>query len=119
TTGGVRGPAASGSTEPALAMDLPECAGAAAASAAALGSGFDSGFVSGFLSGLDSGAGLEAAAAAGAALSALASPCSSISATTLPSDNESPTLTRSSFTTPANGAGTSSVALSDSSVSRP
>ena len=43
----------------------------------------------------------------------------SISATTLPSDSESPTLTLISFTTPAIGAGTSIVALSDSSVTRP
>ena len=35
---------------------------------------------------------------------------------TLPSDTASPTATRSSVTVPATGAGTSRVALSDSSV---
>src|SRR5690606_23024213 len=44
---------------------------------------------------------------------------SSITATTPPSDRVSPTFTFNSFTTPANGAGTSIVALSDSSVTRP
>jgi hypothetical protein len=54
------------------------------------------------------------AVAAGAAAAA-----SSISATTLPSDTPSPTLTLSSRTTPAKGAGTSMVALSDSRVTSP
>ena len=62
-------------------------------------------------------------AAAGAAATAagfVASPAAaSIIATTEPSDSESPSFTFSSLTTPANGAGTSSVALSDSSVIRP
>src|SRR5690606_19884893 len=43
----------------------------------------------------------------------------SISATTAPSDSVSPTLTLSSRTTPACEDGTSIVALSDSSVTRP
>jgi len=55
-----------------------------------------------------SGAGVGSAAAAG-----------SIMATTEPSDSSSPTLTLSSRTMPSNGAGTSMVALSDSSVTRP
>src|SRR5690606_37124376 len=42
-----------------------------------------------------------------------------ISATTAPSDKVSPTLTRNSLTTPACEDGTSIVALSDSSVTRP
>jgi hypothetical protein len=46
-------------------------------------------------------------------------PAGSIRATTLPSETVSPTLSLSSRTTPANGAGTSIVALSDSSVTRP
>jgi len=36
-----------------------------------------------------------------------------------PSDTSSPTFSLISFTVPANGAGTSMVALSDSSVTRP
>jgi hypothetical protein len=40
-------------------------------------------------------------------------------AITLPSETSSPTLTRISLTVPANGAGTSMVALADSSVTRP
>src|SRR5690606_9493825 len=62
-----------------------------------------------------------ASALAGSAFGAAgaASPAVSISATTLPSERVSPSLTFSSLTTPANGAGTSSVALSDSSVTRP
>src|SRR5258706_13270826 len=52
----------------------------------------------------------EATAGAGEALAG-AAPASSISATTAPSDSVSPTLTLSSFTTPPNGAGPSSVAL--------
>ena len=40
-------------------------------------------------------------------------------ATTLPSDSLSPSLTFNSLTTPAALAGTSIVALSDSSVTRP
>src|SRR5690606_32990442 len=48
-----------------------------------------------------------------------AAPSASISATTEPSDSVSPTWTFSSFTTPACEDGTSIVALSDSSVTRP
>src|SRR6185437_3701471 len=43
----------------------------------------------------------------------------SIVAITLPSEISSPTLTFISLTVPANGAGTSMVALADSSVTRP
>src|SRR6201996_590272 len=62
-----------------------------------------------------------AGALAGAAAGAGAAPPSddSIKAMTSPSDNSSPSLTFNSFTTPPNGAGTSIVALSDSSVIRP
>ncbi len=55
-----------------------------------------------------------APAGTGAAASAL-----SISAMTVPSEASSPTFSLSSRTTPANGAGTSMVALSDSSVTSP
>ena len=48
-----------------------------------------------------------------------AAPSASRIATTLPSDKVSPSLTFSSLTTPAALEGTSSVALSDSSVTRP
>src|SRR4051812_23024895 len=58
-------------------------------------------------------------AGAGAGFFASAPSLASISATTLPSDNASPTLTFHSLTTPASGEGTSIVALSDSSVTRP
>src|SRR5690606_24836261 len=63
-------------------------------------------------------AGFPVDAAAGSSAGA-SSPAASIIATTPPSDRLSPTLTLSSFTTPANGDGTSIVALSDSSVTRP
>src|SRR5579859_1322956 len=83
-------------------------AGAAlAAGAAALGAG----------AGFAAGAG-AATAGAGADFAAPASALS-IVATTEPSDSSSPTLTLISLIVPANGAGTSIVALSDSSVTRP
>src|SRR5688500_16152344 len=94
-TGGVRGPAPS----EAAASDL---AGAGAGAADSFGA--------------DAGAG--AAAGAGAGFAAPAS-AASISATTVPSAISSPTFTFTSLTTPSNGAGTSIVALSDSSVTRP
>src|SRR5687768_6342973 len=96
-TGGVRGPAPS----KAAASDL---AGAGAGAADSFGAG--------------AGAGVGAAAAAGAGFAAPAS-AASISATTVPSAISSPTFTFTSLTTPSNGAGTSIVALSDSSVTRP
>jgi hypothetical protein len=49
----------------------------------------------------------------------VAAPCTSITATTVPSATSSLSLTRISFTTPATLDGTSIVALSDSSVTRP
>ena len=60
----------------------------------------------------------EAAAAAGAAFAAPASSTRSL-ASTLPSLTASPTLTLSETSTPACELGTSIVALSDSSVTRP
>src|SRR5687768_14238603 len=57
--------------------------------------------------------------AGGGGAAAGASPSASRTATTLPSDSLSPTLTLSSLTTPAAVDGTSIVALSDSSVTRP
>ena len=56
---------------------------------------------------------LPGAAAAGAP------PADSSTATTSPCDSASPSLTFSSLTTPSAVDGTSSVALSDSSVTRP
>ena len=80
--------------------------GLASGAASALGSGFSSVFCAGLASAFADG--LSAASAAG-----------SISATTEPSDSSSPTFTFTSRTTPSKGAGTSIVALSDSSVTRP
>src|SRR5690606_34672502 len=60
-----------------------------------------------------------AGAGCSAGLAGASSSAASIVATTPPSDSVSPTLTLSSLTTPANGDGTSIVALSDSSVTRP
>src|SRR5436189_3936578 len=65
-----------------------------------------------------------AGAAAGAAAAcfgagASAAPSASTMATTLPSDNLSPSFTFSSTILPATDDGTSIVALSDSSVTRP
>src|SRR5690606_3380144 len=57
--------------------------------------------------------------AASAAPTAADSPSASSTTTTAPSDTASPTLTFTSFTTPAADDGTSIVALSDSSVTRP
>src|SRR5262249_35467513 len=54
-----------------------------------------------------------------AALVAAAAPSASIRAMTVPSDTSSPALTLSSLTVPAADDGTSIVALSDSSVTRP
>src|SRR5690606_33266764 len=66
---------------------------------------------------------LAGAAAAGAGAAALAgasaAPSASSTTTTAPSDSVSPSLTFSSLTTPAAEDGTSSVALSDSRVTRP
>ncbi len=122
-TGGVRGPEASGSTPGRVSIAGAGLAGAGLAfggglwaaagrrpssRASAIGEvspaiGVGSGFAStGFVG-------------AGAGAPSLAS----ITATTMPSDTSSPTLTLTSFTTPSNGAGTSIVALSDSSVTRP
>src|SRR5690242_5594793 len=66
------------------------------------------------------GAGFSAAGsgAAGAGPGTGAASALSISAMRLPSATSSPTLSLISLTTPANGAGTSIVALSDSSVTR-
>jgi len=50
---------------------------------------------------------------------AASAPCASSSAMRSPAESSSPTLTLSSLTTPANGAGTSMVALSDSRVMSP
>ena len=75
--------------------------------------------------GATGGAGLPGAACVeageGPAADAAARPVSALSstATTAPSDRVSPTLTFSSLTTPAADEGTSIVALSDSSVTRP
>ncbi|MNE99736.1 hypothetical protein D3C80_1984590 [compost metagenome] len=68
-----------------------------------------------------SAAGAAALAGAGAAAAGWAASLSatSISATTLPSDRLSPSLTLISLTTPATEDGTSMVALSLSSVTRP
>src|SRR4249919_899542 len=67
------------------------------------------------------GAAGAAAAAFGAASAGFASaaPSASTTATTLPSDNLSPTLIFNSTILPATDEGTSIVALSDSSVTRP
>src|SRR6266542_5519728 len=88
-------------------------AGAASAAAAVVGGGAAGGAAT--------GASAFAAAAAGAsflalgALAAAAAPVLSVRMT-LPSLTLSPTLTFNSLTVPADGAGTSMVALSDSSV---
>src|SRR5690606_38258241 len=68
-----------------------------------------------------SAAGAFAASAADAlpAAGAAAPPSASSTTTTLPSDTASPSLTLTSLTTPAADDGTSIVALSDSSVTRP
>ena len=58
-------------------------------------------------------------AGAAAGFASAAPSLTSISATTAPSAISSPSLTLISFTTPANADGTSIVALSDSSVTRP
>src|SRR5690606_32914397 len=64
--------------------------------------------------------GSGAAPTFGAAACSAAPPSpTSMMATSEPSDSVSPTFTFSSRTTPANGDGTSIVALSDSSVTRP
>ena len=63
--------------------------------------------------------GFSEAGDAGACADGWAAAVVSISATTAPSDSASPTFTFNSLTTPANGDGTSIVALSDSSVTRP
>src|SRR6185436_2686519 len=78
---------------------------------------------------LEAGTGAAAAAGSAAAVSvtcwvgvvadaagAASPPSASITMITLPSDTASPMATRSSVTVPATGAGRSSVALSDSSV---
>jgi len=52
-------------------------------------------------------------------LGAVPAPSVSITATTVPSEISSPSLTLTSLTTPATDDGTSIVALSDSSVTRP
>src|SRR6478736_3642897 len=64
------------------------------------------------------GAGAAAFGAASAGF-ASAAPSASTIATTLPSDNLSPTFTFNSTILPATDEGTSIVALSDSSVTRP
>src|SRR5439155_3116371 len=61
---------------------------------------------------------LVGAAASGFSSAFVAAPAASSVRITLPSLTLSPTLTLSSLTTPADGAGTSMVALSDSSVTR-
>jgi hypothetical protein len=71
----------------------------------------------GVTGGLLPGATLSAVGAGVAGAAAL--PATSISATTLPSDSVSPILTLISLTTPATADGTSIVALSDSSVTKP
>src|SRR6185437_14436778 len=80
-------------------------AGAAGLSALAGSAGFSGAFFSGSF------------CAAGAL--AASPPSASIVAITLPSATSSPTLTFISLIVPANGAGTSMVALADSSVTRP
>ena len=122
-TGGVRGPAISGSrprsisitadaaaglTEggPAGALSLEDGASAAAPSAGCIAvTVFEVATAAAFASGFTAPPAVESAA--------------SINATTAPSEIVSPTLTLSSRTTPANGAGTSILALSDSSVTSP
>src|SRR5688572_14294537 len=84
----------------------------AAAGAGALAAGADaSGLSAGLSVGLSVGLAGDGAVAC--------SPCASSTATTLPSDSLSPTFTLSSTTRPAADDGTSIVALSDSSVTRP
>src|SRR5690348_10168602 len=88
----------------------PALAGLEGAGAAGLSALGGSGCFSGsFFSGSSGGAGALAASP----------PSASIVAITLPSETSSLTLTLTSFTVPANGAGTSIVALADSSVTRP
>src|SRR6478672_10638831 len=63
--------------------------------------------------------GLGAVVGADGAAAAADAPADSSTATTVPSETLSPTLTFNSRTTPATLDGTSIVALSDSSVSKP
>ena len=86
--------------------------GAALAAMAGAGARCD-----GVTGGLLPGATLSAAGAGAAG--AAAAPSVSSTSTTLPSDKVSPSLTFNSLTTPAADDGTSSVALSDSSVTKP
>src|SRR5690606_6332142 len=65
------------------------------------------------------GGAAEASLSAGGGAAASPAPSPSSTTTTLPSDTVSPTLIFSSRTTPACEDGTSIVALSDSSVTRP
>src|SRR4249919_2071069 len=107
---------------------LRPVAAAAAGAVAAAGAGADGEAVTG---GSCDAAGVGAAAFAGAAGAAAAAfgavsagfasaaPSASTIATTLPSDNLSPTFTFKSTILPATDDGTSIVALSDSSVTRP
>src|SRR5687767_8204773 len=118
-TGGERGAIASGSTPGCSEIDdgRGPCAGAAAWAGTATGATTLSG--SGFGEVFASFGGSGGAAAAAGFAAGASPPAASISATTMPSLIESPTLTLSASTTPANGAGTSIVALLDSSVTRP
>jgi len=65
------------------------------------------------------GCSLRGASGSARGASAAASSAGSISATRLPSDSASPSFTFTSLIVPANGAGTSIVALSDSRVTSP
>src|SRR3954470_16016879 len=120
-TGGVRGPAASGSTPGRESAITGGGAGVGAVGAGGVLAGgvarssraSATGEVSPTIGSPRSSRGLAGFGAAAPASAA------SITATTAPSDTSSPTLTLTSFTTPSNGAGTSIVALSDSSVTRP
>src|SRR5262245_30515959 len=83
--------------------------------AAAVGAGAADGAGAAVVGAVFAGADAAEAGCAGAAGAAPASAVSSIKISD-PSETLSPTLALSSFTTPLAGAGTSSVALSDSSV---
>src|SRR4249919_244969 len=92
------GPACAGAGVAGEGVTGAGCAGAAGAGAAAFGASAFAGAAAGFAS---------------------AAPSASTIATTLPSDNLSPTFTFNSTILPATDDGTSIVALSDSSVTRP
>ena len=104
---------ACGDTSPSGALCTPWTAAGADFGAAGAGAGAGAG---GFAA---SGALLPPPSpAAGEGDAATAAPSASMMAITAPSETSSPTLSFISLMVPANGAGTSIVALSDSSVTR-